>query len=726
LYTHHDVFNTYAVPVATGNPYLSTVGKAGSDMAMLLPVAGERNATKTADIDVDRPNAENFCDRFRTAVSPWFISQRFGGENQDLFRVHALDDGAGGNNVFKLTIENLKRSQSDRNRFGTFDLQVRSFSDNDREPVVLERFSSVNLNPESDRYVARVVGDRRLFYDFDKRSGSQKIAQSGVFENNSNHIRVEVSAAVENKTMDDTALPFGFRGPAKLNIDNALTFSDPDSAIIANNAHHAIKAPPMPLRRTIGLGQVPKKRVNGSLHWGIQFEADDLYTEPNKNSRTVDMSSTWSSYFPDFDQDKLTMTSLTGSVESDSYNSNKFTLENIQVLTASSTNPDSKEWSVAEYRRDGVLSATIVDNDGNDATGRTRFLNAQGDMDLGSVRKYLRFNTIVAGGFDGAEIFDKEKASFSDSAIMREVSDSLNQGGKAGPTAATYMKAIDVLAERADVDIQLLAVPGIRQTLVTDKAIEAVEDRFDAMYIMDTVVYDTEDTVVTGSSQQVSVTNTVNNFNNRVLDTSFAAAYFPDVIISDPSTGQNVQAPASVSVLGAFALNDHLAHPWFAPAGFTRGAMSNVIESKVKLNRDNLDSLYEVDINPITSFPHTDGVIVFGQKTLLRTQSSLDRVNVRRLLIELRRRVRRVANTFIFEPNRETTLARFSAQVNPILRQIQQQQGVDRFLVKIDTTTTTQNDVENNTLRGKIFLQPTRSVEFISLDFVISNAGAEI
>ena len=154
--------------------------------------------------------------------------------------------------------------------------------------------------------------------------------------------------------------------------------------------------------------------------------------------------------------------------------------------------------------------------------------------------------------------------------------------------------------------------------------------------------------------------------------------------------------------------------------------MGNVVETKVKLNRDNLDSLYEADINPLTSFPHSDGVIIFGQKTLLRTQSSLDRVNVRRLLIEIRRRVKSIANSFIFEPNRESTLARFSAQVNPVLRQIQQQQGVDRFLVKIDTTTTTQTDVENNTLRGKIFLQPTRSVEFVSLDFVITNAGAEI
>jgi len=169
-----------------------------------------------------------------------------------------------------------------------------------------------------------------------------------------------------------------------------------------------------------------------------------------------------------------------------------------------------------------------------------------------------------------------------------------------------------------------------------------------------------------------------------------------------------------------------VAYPWFAPAGFTRGALKDVIESQVKLSRNNLDALYDADINPITSFPDTDGTVIFGQKTLLAAASSLDRVNVRRLLIDIRRKVRKIADTFLFEPNRESTLARFSAAVNPVLQRIQQQQGLDRFKVVIDTTTTTQADIENNTVRGKIFLQPTRSVEFISLDFVVTNNGTEI
>ena len=120
------------------------------------------------------------------------------------------------------------------------------------------------------------------------------------------------------------------------------------------------------------------------------------------------------------------------------------------------------------------------------------------------------------------------------------------------------------------------------------------------------------------------------------------------------------------------------------------------------------------------------GIVIFGQKTLLQAQSALDRVNVRRLLIDIRRKVRNVSNQILFEPNREATLARFSSLVNPILGRIQAQQGLDRYKVVIDTTTTTQQDVENNTIRGKIFLQPTRSIEFISLDFVVTNAGAEI
>jgi phage tail sheath protein FI len=242
---------------------------------------------------------------------------------------------------------------------------------------------------------------------------------------------------------------------------------------------------------------------------------------------------------------------------------------------------------------------------------------------------------------------------------------------------------------------------------------------------MDIEEKDTLNNVVTSSVQDISVSETVTAFKNRALDSSFGAAYFPDVVIQDPVTRTNVRCPPSVAVLGAFALNDTIGHPWFAPAGFTRGALSSVVQSSVDLNRANLDNIYDADINPITDFPGT-GVVVWGQKTLLAAASALDRVNVRRLLIDIRRKVRAIANSLLFEPNRESTLEKFSGLVNPILQKIQEQSGLERYKVVIDTTTTTQADIDNNTIRGKIFVQPTRTVEFIALDFVVTNAGAEI
>ena len=243
---------------------------------------------------------------------------------------------------------------------------------------------------------------------------------------------------------------------------------------------------------------------------------------------------------------------------------------------------------------------------------------------------------------------------------------------------------------------------------------------------MDIEERDRSDSVVTSSLSSPNVTYTVTAFKNRALDTSFAAAYFPDIQITDPDTGAVPYCPASVGALSAFSLNDRIGKAWFAPAGQNRGKIVGSGRLRLSLGNDQKDSLYEAKINPLVPADTAGGdPMVFGQKTLQQAASSLDRINVRRLLIELRRQVRAVANSLLFEPNRAETLAKFSSLVNPILRSIQENSGVDRYKVVIDTTTTTQADVENNTIRGKIFLQPTRTAEFISLDFVLSNAGSD-
>jgi hypothetical protein len=490
------------------------------------------------------------------------------------------------------------------------------------------------------------------------------------------------------------------------------------------------------MRETIALGIAPKKNVSGDLTWGVQFELKDSVTEPNKNDKLDPQMYSFTKYLPTFQTtwqnamvgDNAGTPDKGGTIlDADRFNNNFFTLERVEVITGSTNKPNPQQWSVAAYRRDGVSDGTMTDRDNNTTKLGSRFLDPAVDFSHLPTRKYLKFSFPLQGGFNGFNIFNEDKSKATDNAVRREMDDSTQQFGTSGPTVAAYRKAIDVMEEKSDVDIQLLSIPGIRHEAVTDYAIESTERRFDALYIMDVEEKDTLNNYVTSSLDQIiNVTNTVNRFASRAMDSSFAAAYFPDVVITDPTKQTNVQCPPSVAVLGAFSLNDTVAHPWFAPAGFTRGALQSVIESQVKFNRTNLDELYTVDVNPLTSFPHTPGVVVFGQKTLLAAQSSLDRVNVRRLLINVRRKVKRIANTLLFEPNREETLARFSTAVTPVLTTIQQQQGLDRFKVVIDTTTTTQADVENNTIRGKIFLQPTRAVEFISLDFVVTNAGADV
>jgi phage tail sheath protein FI len=234
----------------------------------------------------------------------------------------------------------------------------------------------------------------------------------------------------------------------------------------------------------------------------------------------------------------------------------------------------------------------------------------------------------------------------TNAAAKREIDDSTNQGGTAGSTVAAYRKAVDIMASTADVEIQLLSIPGIRHSSVTDFAINAMENRFDAMLIMDIEERDQFNQVITSSIQSPHVANTVTAFKNRALDSSFAAAYFPDVTVTDPDTRALVAVPPSVVTIGAYSLNDRVGHPWFAPAGFTRGALNTVSNSNVSLNRTNLDDLYDADINPIAQYPGRP-LSIWGQKTLLAANSALDRVNVRRLLIDVRRKVRNVANTLL-------------------------------------------------------------------------------
>ena len=727
LYTRYDIHPAFATVTGSGiiDPATATPGNK-EPVAFLLTASLGRNAGSTSI-----PNFENFEDRFKTPASPYVISQKFGGNPVNLFKVYALSDGAYANTKFKISIRNLAKSTSLVDKYGTFDLLVRDFADTDDDPIILEQFTKLSLNPSSDRYIAKIIGDQNVYWDFDKNDDGQRLVFDGNFPNLSNLIRVEMTQTVEDAEVDATALPIGFRGPYHLVTSGSGIMTTPPTAGGGFNtgqhlSYRRLVEPPVSYRETIKTGVSPKDDVNANFFWGVQFQRKTSITQPNLSLVQDPTAESFTKYFPTFHTtyqnpsvgDNAGAADSSGTVyDSDRFNNNVFTLENVKVRTGSNGVADPKEWVSASYVRQGSISA--------DATAKTRALSVSTDFGDATVKTYAKFSFFIQGGFDGVNIFDKDKARLLNAAIIREMDDAA-QGQNNGPTVSAYTKALDIMNETSEVDIKLLAVPGIRHSVVTDKAIDVVEGRFDAMLVMDIEERDEVNTVVTSSAQNVNVTNTVTAFSGRALDTSFAAAYFPDVVVTDPFTLTNVQVPPSVVVLGAMSLNDKIAHPWFAPAGFTRGALQSTLETSLNLSRNNLDVLYDTRINPITSYPGQQGPVIWGQKTLLGVQSALDRVNVRRLLIEVRRQVRELSNRVIFEPNRASTLARFEALVRPRLQRIQELQGVERYQVRIDTTTTTQADIENNTIRGKIFLQPTRSIEFISLDFVITNAGADV
>ena len=725
LYAHYDIPGGLAVATGEGTNavYLTKSQHAASGLA-------KDNFSKT--------NFDNWQQKFTHAATPWITSQVLGDTAKKLFRFHALDAGASGAGKFKVSISSINKSAEMSNPYGTFDVLIRSASDSDDKPVVLQQFRGVNLNPGSDRYIARLIGDQHVFFDFEKPVGKQKLVMEGLYPNQSPFVRIEVDESIEDGTMNPSALPVGFQGKNFLQLD-------------AEDLEEALVEAPLPLRNNVSIGSGNTKVVDSRFFWGVQIQDIREVSLKNKETTVISLVNELTKHF--------TTTGGTNaawqgdSTTADAYNNNAFTLENILIATktdndgaVNTENPvDPNKWHEAVYIRNkagyDLSDATLVssgvlesvetgaggDNKLKSSANGYRFLDVSKDFGQSASKKFIKFTVPFQGGWDGLDIFDKEKAKMSNVSSVREM-DTLGSsyfGGPDGATTAAFRKSIDILAEKTDVDVQLLATPGMRSNGITDYAIDKTEERFDALYILDTMSYDHEGYYVTASSQEVSVSNTAQALANRNLDTSFAAAYFPDVVLKDGDTA--VVVPPSVPVLGALALNDAIAHPWYAPAGFARGALPTTIETAVKLNRANMDVLYEADINPITSFPLTgESVVIFGQKTLLQAQSALDRVNVRRLLIDVRRKVKQVSNSILFEPNRDSTLSKFSAMVNPILQRIQSQNGLEKFKVIIDTTTTTQEDIENNTIRGKIFLQPTKSIEFISLDFVVGNQGMDV
>ena len=280
-----------------------------------------------------------------------------------------------------------------------------------------------------------------------------------------------------------------------------------------------------------------------------------------------------------------------------------------------------------------------------------------------------------------------------------------------GLTGGNYTNAISVLGNKDEYVFNIISVPGLTRAshgTQVDAVISLAESRGDCIAVVDLSNYGTS------VANAAAAADSVNS--------SYGAAYWP-WLQTQSATGKNVWIPASTIIPGVYAFTDGAAAPWFAPAGLTRGGIGDVIQAERKLTRSQRDTLYDATVNPIATFPGA-GINVFGQKTLQTKSSALDRVNVRRLMIDLKKFVGDVSRTLVFEQNTTTTRNGFLAQVNPYLESVVQRQGLYAYRVVMDDSNNTPDVIDRNQLIGQIFIQPAKTVEFIVLDFTIEPTGA--
>ena len=642
--------------VSTDNSYITkTFGRSPKSVDYPVYVQYEnKNASSLfndmADVTISLEQVDGadyaFLEDYQTAATPFITSQKIGATAKNLFKFHTLSHGTSVSSEVKIGIRDIRPASevSDPNGYGTFTVEVRrvnttnifntpySSQDTDSTPDIVESFTNLNLDPDSPRYISRVIGDR-----YSTVTDAGDVVINGDYPNLSKFIRVEVDPGVSEKTNNETLIPFGYA---------ALTSPIPMYSSSLNLSAAATKT-----------SQV-QTTFNSRNYFGFDFtnlnNLNYLSPIPTANSTT---GSNVDFYLGDVSQDAAAnfptaATAYSGSLEA-SLNANTFT-DDISINT----------------------------------------------------RKFM---VPMQGGFDGAR---PNLPKLSGTNIKSTNTFGFDCSGTTTAGTKAYNKAFSVLSNTDFYDMNMLITPGVIDSLhplVTSAARNLVEQRQDTFYIMDSnALTDSIDTVV----QQV--TN---------IDSNYAATYYPWVRVVDPGKNKPIYVPPSVVMPGVLAFNDSVTAPWYAPAGLTRGGLTTAIGTYKNLSQANRDTLYENRVNPIANFPN-EGICVWGQKTLQARPSALDRVNVRRLLIEVKKFIASSTRYLVFEQNTSATRNRFLSIVNPYLEQVRAQQGLSAFRVRMDETNNTPDVIDRNLMYGQIFLQPTRTAEFIVLDFNIQPTGA--
>jgi hypothetical protein len=729
------VAKTYWLGETFENDVLTTCDE-GTQIGIILALNASGSTAPTAEqADFRMPNLE--------AKTPWVVSQHQGAptdfvgefssqEVEKLFRLVSIKGGEWPSKNLKVSITNIKASRNVFDSYGTFDLLVRKSNDTDMNIQVVERFSGLSLNPKSPTFVSKRIGDQYLKWD--ETNGNYRII--GNNPNLSNYFRVEVSSRLLAGGLNKDLIPFGFygapkhkafsiiggsgRGTAPYNParpDDYLDSSYVDGRLglpfvedtdtnghFVNILDEQIASDDGTFNASFGFPEIPlrldTKHVSTSrpenVYFGIDLEVTGttLYnhgyadlTRPAARNIGTNEDKT------EIDSDGLLIYSYW------------FTLDNVSA--SSQTAPYHAVY--VSGSRQGGLSLTA-----DPLYGIVELLD----------RGHNKFTMPVLGGHDGLNVLEREP--FGQHVLSETATEENNYA------YYTINRALTSVDDKEMVEMNILCAPGVVNPRLTKKMIDICETRGDAI-----AVIDIEDDYIPATDSRLpeadriySVKDAVASLDARGINSSFGCAYYPWVQIADAFSGDSVWVPPSTIALGVLGSSEARSELWFAPAGFTRGGLTNgaaglnTLSARQRLTSKDRDVLYESNINPIASFP-SEGLVIFGQKTLQVTPSALDRINVRRLMIFIKREISLFARDILFDQNVQSTWQRFLSRVNPFLTSVKLRFGLTDFLVVLDETTTTPDLIDRNIMYAKVFVKPARSIEFIAVDFMITNTGAE-
>ena len=655
-------------PVDTSGPGPFSAGSGG--VTSMLGMQTLQNSTDVTG---------KFWSSYNNALTPWVVSQNVNGNAQSLFRFHSLESGEGSNTKIKVGII-YQAEQVSASSYPKFTVTIRKFTDTDSNPVGLESFSNVNLDKNSSSYIAKVIGDRYSIWEGLGGAGSPELTFGGQYDNKSAYIRVEMTT----DQLQSNHRASGYQGIPKPKTpwNSLMDWVNNSGLIPSANDTEALSA------------------YAGSSIPQLRYKTDNFIQgttpDPNKylgvNYDSADISSRLSGL--------VTLGPVTSATDS-TINDPGFMM--LYGSTESNSTTAGLSSTIGGWVND--INTTALSGYLPNASSPPRYYYSvyDGVGTAANTAKYYQFTVPLYGGFDALDPRIK-----------------LSTAVKNGSLSSAYFDASDILSNADEFDYNLLAFPGVSNASIGNpqaRAIDMCAARGDAMFLAE--LGHSSDGAT--DDKTMSVATAVQKA--AQIDSSYAGAWYPWLRIYDADLDDLVWVPPSVETLGVLAFTDIVADPWFAPAGFNRGGLPNVIEAYRRLTQGQRDTLYEGKVNPIATFAGA-GIFVFGQKTLQNAASALDRINVRRMLLYCRKLVASTARTVLFEQNSLQTRNKLSNMINEILRPVKVRQGLSEFRVVINETNNTPDTIDRNQIFGAIYMQPTKTAEMIILDFNIERTGA--